>query len=115
MPLKTHRIDITGLDKAAILVSLYNNAANSKKLKRRNHLGDINVIHPIDINYANKLLGNDRRIYSIGCVLIKINFSSSDSIDTSHYDREYSDVDSANVVINRLKKEILVNRMDLSP
>lgn len=100
------RYDISGLDKAKLLVALYDNAKNSKWTKAT--IGNImcpdsfvcdmmsSVYQPkieakikkleLTEEMAEKLLASSSQVDYVGPVLININFSG-DEIDTTSYDK----------------------------
>lgn len=96
----------SGLDKAKLLVALYDNAKNSKWTKATigNTMCPDSFVRDMMSSFyqpkieaeikklelseemAEKLLASNSQVDYVGSVLIKINFSS-DKIDTAHYDK----------------------------
>lgn len=84
------RHDITGLNKAAVLVALYDNAKNSNWTKATISNIPFLAAQKLELNTekAQQLLAANSRIDYIGAVLIKIDFSGN-TIDTSSYDKDH--------------------------
>ncbi|WP_419418539.1 hypothetical protein ACNVED_08210 [Legionella sp. D16C41] len=82
--------DISGLDKAKLLIALYDNAKNSAWTKGtlRNMPFLSGQKLELSEEKARQLLSNNSYIDYVGPVLIKTSFSG-DTIDTSSYDRDH--------------------------
>ena len=82
--------DISGLDKAKLLVALYDNAKNSAWTKGtlRNMPFLSGQKLELSEDKARDLLSKNSSVDYVGPVLIKTSFSG-DTIDTSSYDRDH--------------------------
>lgn len=104
------KLDITGLDKANLLVALYNNAKNSAWTKATLRSRPFSNTKQIELTkeIALEILDEGWFVQYIGAVFIYISFFN-ETIDTECYDREHhnkGNAKSAQDVIALLRDEL---------
>ncbi|WP_133137970.1 hypothetical protein [Legionella rowbothamii] len=108
-PTPISKVDISGLDKGAILVALVNNAKTSRSVSYiLSQFSSQDLKDSFTINEANELLKKNKRIDYVGPVGIKMNFEE-DTLFVKEYDKRHclpgSKCLSAYEVINKLRND----------